>query len=179
MNAALEKVGENASPDAAIHNQSMSDILGDGSEVETPKSTLPEGGPPPPPIQGKPLNYPKLKSLNPNSTVKKDLPPLPIAKKPPLVEKQATIELSSIENIPQPPMADDDPGEYYNHIMELFKALKLKLNENIDDFDEVQFLVKLAKSTDGIRAKSNCKQVDLQVYDRDGKAGLKAVPRKS
>ncbi|MBU1536760.1 hypothetical protein KKF84_15655 [Myxococcota bacterium] len=181
INEALEKAAASASPDAALHAKSMDDILGDSDAG--PKASLPDGGPPPPPVQGKPLNYPNLKKPGAKE-LPRDLPPLPITKKeaPAPVQPEAQfheVEAEPEEGVPLPPAPDDDPGEYYAYVTEQFRQIKLKLDGNLDGFDEIEFMKKLEQSTQAIREKTNVERVELKVYERDGQPGLKAVPLKS
>ncbi|MGM0597266.1 MAG: MXAN_5187 C-terminal domain-containing protein [Myxococcota bacterium] len=183
INEALEKARESSGGNN-IKKKSMDEILGKDDEDHQ----LPEGGPPPPPVKGKPIKYPEMKKVKLNG--KPNLPDLPKTKKPSKNKEQPNkntgkpskkteSEISTPQETdpsqPQPPGPEEDPGEYFSFITEEFKSLKLKLEGNLDNFDEVKFIQKLNSSTQNIRAKKECTRVKLVVYERDGKAGLKAV----
>ncbi|MDA3863947.1 MAG: hypothetical protein PF689_08805 [Deltaproteobacteria bacterium] len=186
INEALEKARESGGGNN-IKKKSMDEILGTDDEDHQ----LPEGGPPPPPVKGKPIKYPEMKKVKLNG--KPSLPDLPNAKKTKednvqqnqktaKPEKQVEPEIAPTEDQgisqPQPPGPEEDPGEYFSLITEKFKNLKLKLEGNLDNFDEVKFMQKLNSSTQNIRTKKKCDKVKLVVYEREGKAGLKALPVK-
>jgi hypothetical protein len=194
FNEALETAQKNASPDAAVQSQTVDQLMSAQAASAGPGAMLPSGATPPPPLTGKPLNYPGSKKLNFENkrSSRPDLPPVPTSSRPDLPPVPSSsrpdlppIPTSSKPDIPvvksdsiEPPKEGEDSSLYFDKILKDFRALKEKLNENLDDFKDADFIVKLEKSTNTIREKTKCEQVNLEVYERDGKAGLKAFPKR-
>ncbi len=207
INEALEKTAERQGG-PSLHDQSIGDILGGSAPVAGSGGPgLKDGGPPPPPVAGKPLVYPKVKSVElpgqkvpavlPETSALSAAPPLPVTPKtgavaPPLpgtpkvpavsgasapkAEDSGRTPAKSSGNILLPPAPGDDPTEYFQHVLGKFKEMKQKLEGSIEGFNDDDFLQKLAKSTEDVRAKMKCERVILTVYEREKKAGLKAAP---
>ncbi|MBN2723837.1 MAG: methyl-accepting chemotaxis protein [Deltaproteobacteria bacterium] len=179
INEALEKA--QASGGGNVQQKSVDELLGGEEKSTGERASLRDGGPPPPPVGGKPLVYPEMKKVSlPGqsdrvASSRPDLPPIPSSREIPAVEAPSVKEESQP---PQPPLPGDDPSEYFNFVCNEYRELKLKLEGNIDGFNDEDFIKKLSDSTDNIRAKAKCEQVILEVYERDGKAGLKAVPKR-
>jgi len=57
-----------------------------------------------------------------------------------------------------------------------FLALKTKLGEPTAQLTFERFEVTLKKNRDALKARYGCKAVKFQVYEKDGKASLKATP---
>jgi hypothetical protein len=67
---------------------------------------------------------------------------------------------------------------YFQEIYGQFVALKQKLGEPVDQLTFDRFEVTLKKNRDTLMARYGCNQVRFQIYEKDGKASLKATPVK-
>lgn len=184
INEALEKIQSTAKPD--IKDKSVDELLSAEASAGGDRPGLKEGGPPPPPVTGKPLVYPKMKDValpgqrEGSSSSRPALPPIPsksaehVQVKPPVEEELNDVEIDE----PQPPKPGDDSSEYFTFITEKYSDLKMKLDGNLDGFKADDFMKKLGESTEAIRTKAKCEQVSFEVYERDGKPGLKGVPKR-
>jgi len=90
-----------------------------------------------------------------------------------------------IDSDEQPTVADMDlavggekPGNYFQQVYEEFIALKTQCGEPTENLTFERFEKKLRKNEDALIAKHACKSVKFQVYEKDGKAALKASPVK-
>jgi hypothetical protein len=112
----------------------------------------------------------------------------------------STADIPSVpptENLPPPPIKGD-PGaptpptgakvkkqspeeeqRYFNTIYEQFVALKKQLGEPTEQLTFERFLGTIQKNRDTLIARYKCEQVQFQVYEKGGKASLKAIPVKS
>ncbi len=84
---------------------------------------------------------------------------------------------------PPPPaaaggMTDAEEKAYFQQIHQEFVALKQKLGESTDGLTFDRFEVTLKKNRDALKARYGCPSVKFNVYEKDGKASLKAVPFK-
>lgn len=79
-----------------------------------------------------------------------------------------------------PTIADDgtQPVDYFQQVYEEFIALKKVCGEPTENLTFERFAKKLRKNEDALIAKHACKSVKFQVYEKDGKAALKASPVK-
>jgi hypothetical protein len=73
---------------------------------------------------------------------------------------------------------DDKPEDtsHYRETYEAFVALRRQCGESLADLAYDRFVQKLRKNRDGLIAKYQCRTVRFQVYEKDGKAALKATP---
>lgn len=76
-----------------------------------------------------------------------------------------------------PTVANDEEG-YFRQIYREFIALKEQCGESVENLTFDRFRKKLQKNQDALIAKHACKSVKFQVYEKDGKAALKASPVK-
>lgn len=67
-------------------------------------------------------------------------------------------------------------GAYFQEVYEQFIALKMQCGESIESLSFDRFAQKLEKNQEALIAKHGCKSVKFQVYEKDGKAALKASP---
>ncbi len=67
---------------------------------------------------------------------------------------------------------------YFQEVYEQFIALKKKCGEPIESLSFERFAKKLQKNQEALIAKHGCQSVKFQVYEKDGKAALKASPVK-
>ncbi len=85
---------------------------------------------------------------------------------------------------PMPPpapaaaMSPEDELAYFKKTHSDFVALKQKLGEPVDQLTFERFEVTLKKNRDTLIARYGCKSVTFNVYEKDGKASLKATPVK-
>ncbi len=79
-----------------------------------------------------------------------------------------------------PTIADDNaqPQNYFEQVYEEFIALKKSCGEPTENLTFERFAKKLRKNEDALIAKHSCSSVKFQVYEKDGKAALKASPVK-
>ena len=77
------------------------------------------------------------------------------------------------------PMEPEVEKRYFKEIFDEFVALKKKLNESIEQLTYDRFEGTLKKNRDTLIARYKCSRVKFQVYEKDGKASLKATPVKS
>lgn len=71
---------------------------------------------------------------------------------------------------------DDDDWNHFKSVYEEFIDLRRKCGERISDLGFERFLGKLKRNRAKLVEKYNCKTVRFQVYEKDGKAALKATP---
>lgn len=71
-----------------------------------------------------------------------------------------------------------EEGAYFQEIYDQFVALKRQLGEPVDQLTFDKFKITLAKNRDTLKARYGCAAVKFQVYEKDGKASLKATPVK-
>jgi len=88
------------------------------------------------------------------------VPPAPAAAAP--AEEEAAAE-------------DSDPDEtHWRETYDQFVELKAQLGEPADKLSFEKFAAKLKKNRSELVAKHNCKGVRFSVYEKDGKAAIKA-----
>ena len=104
-------------------------------------------------------------------------PPAPAAAgaRPPMPPPPAAPPASqAAAQLPTP----EEEQAYFRKIHNEFVALKQKLGEPVDQLTFDRFEVTLKKNRDALVARYGCKVVQFQVYEKDGKASLKATPVK-
>lgn len=74
--------------------------------------------------------------------------------------------------------APKDEEAYFHQIYEKFVALKKELGESVEQLTYERFKGTLVKNRDTLVARYKCSSVKFQVYEKDGKASLKATPVK-
>lgn len=79
-----------------------------------------------------------------------------------------------------PTIANDTSGSpsYFEQIYQEFMTMKKKCGESTENLTFERFSKKLQKNQDALIAKRSCSSVKFQVYEKDGKAALKASPVK-
>lgn len=65
---------------------------------------------------------------------------------------------------------------HFKETYERFLEMRKRCGEPTSDLAFDRFLAKLAKNREGLIKKYNCRTVRFQVYEKDGKAALKATP---
>lgn len=71
---------------------------------------------------------------------------------------------------------DDADWKHFRTVYEEFVALRRKCGEQPQDVAYDRFLAKLEKNRSKLIAKYNCRTVRFQVYEKEGRAALKATP---
>jgi len=82
---------------------------------------------------------------------------------------------ASSANAQEDPVAEQN---YFRQVHRDFVSLKQKLGEPTEQLSFERFEVTLKKNKDTLKARYGCKSVKFNVYEKDGKASLKAVPVK-
>jgi hypothetical protein len=72
--------------------------------------------------------------------------------------------------------AEDPDHAHFSQIFEAYVALRQKCGESTVGLSLEKFIVKLQNNRQQIIAKHNCKSAQFTVYEKDGKAALRAVP---
>jgi len=112
-------------------------------------------------------------SLIEDPTDKTAMPP-PRATRPAEEPPQASVTL---QDFSMPGLAGDEPDPDETHWRETydkFRELKAQLGEPADRISFEKFAAKLKKNRTDLLAKHNCKGVRFSVYEKDGKAAIKA-----
>jgi Double sensory domain of two-component sensor kinase len=160
----------------------------------TPKSApgaaqppaLPQAAPPAPflaPSEPAPFVVPpSLHSAPPVAHQPPPRPPLPsshVAKPEPVHQTEPSAEILRSAEIMRPTEAesDEDPDQaHFNQVFEEYLALRQKCGESIVGLSVEKFTAKLRSNREQLVAKYNCKTAHFTVYEKDGKAAIRAVP---
>jgi len=129
---------------------------------------------PPGPAQGRP---------KPPSGAHPPIPPPTAARPgmPPAPQGPPKTPSGAQPPAPPPPgqaMSPADEQAYFRKIHQEFVDLKRKLGEDVDQLTFDRFEITLKKNRDTLVARYGCQAVRFQVYEKDGKASLKATPVK-
>ncbi|MBI2375434.1 MAG: hypothetical protein HYV07_15670 [Deltaproteobacteria bacterium] len=74
---------------------------------------------------------------------------------------------------------DFEEDAHFRETYQRFLEMRKICGESVDDLGYDKFLVKLQKNKSELQKKYNCKTVRFQVYQKNGKAALKATPIRS
>ncbi len=106
----------------------------------------------------------------------------------PLFETEATQMKASVHAPPMPPSPssiDDDPfadfgtvDSGHEEIYQQFMEMRRNLGEPTDSPSYDQFVAKLTRNEQKLKEKHNCRAVKFTVYEKGGRAALKASPIK-
>ena len=77
---------------------------------------------------------------------------------------------------PAPPGAASQEQVYFRKVYGDCVGLKKRLGEPVDQLTYEKFELTLKKNREAIVSRYNCTQVHFQVYEKDGKAALRATP---
>jgi hypothetical protein len=81
----------------------------------------------------------------------------------------------AVQDFTMPAVEDSDPDQsHWRETYDQFCELKLQLGEPADRISFERFAAKLRKNRTELVAKHNCKGVRFSVYEKDGKAAIKA-----
>jgi hypothetical protein len=82
----------------------------------------------------------------------------------------------TMQDFSLPALAEEDPDEqHWRETFDKFKELKIQLGEQSDRITFERFAAKLRKNRADLVAKHSCKGVRFSVYEKDGKAAIKAA----
>jgi hypothetical protein len=82
----------------------------------------------------------------------------------------------TLQDFSMPPAQDSDPDEsHWRETYDRFCELKEQLGESADRISFERFAAKLKKNRAELVAKHNCKGVRFSVYEKEGKAAIKAA----
>lgn len=73
-------------------------------------------------------------------------------------------------------LLDDSDRAHFKEVYERFIEMRRRCGENTGDLAFERFLTKLTRNRDNLIKKYSCRTVRFQVYEKDGKAALKATP---
>lgn len=154
-------------------------------EPQSPSEQLPWGAPPADeeaPPRPAPAQAPRAESLDP------DVPPAaaarsaaqhpmwsadPFTPTPDQVAEEQAKDSRSQETAPAEEGADPDE-EHWRDTFEKFREMKARLGEPADRISFEKFAAKLRKNREDLIAKHNAKGVRFVVYEKAGKAAIKA-----
>jgi hypothetical protein len=111
----------------------------------------------------------------PTTGAQRGLPPKPAGTPPtpPMGAKPISRPSAKIEAL-----SPEEEKKYFNQIYNDFVALKKQLGESSEQLTFERFEGTLKKNRDTLIARYSCAQVKFQVYEKGGKASLKATPVK-
>ena len=84
--------------------------------------------------------------------------------------------LSSSEDEGDPEVLDEEDMNHFREVYESFLALREQCGERTREISFERFLTKLQNNRAKLIDKYHCRTVRFQVYEKDGKAALKATP---
>ncbi len=126
--------------------------------------------PPPPPGP-----EPKAAPAAPAAPKKAEKKTPPAPKRPPTPPGRQPVQPQRTSS---PPEGSKEEQAYFQEIYQKFVDLKKQLGEPVDQLTFEKFQLTLAKNRDTLKARYGCASVKFQVYEKDGKASLKATPVK-
>jgi len=91
-------------------------------------------------------------------------------------------QAKSPETVPSAAAAGPTSGEegsdqaHFRQVFDDYVALRQKCGESIVGLSFEKFTAKLQSNRQQLMAKHNCKTAQFTVYEKDGKAALRAVP---
>ncbi len=101
------------------------------------------------------------------------LPPRPL---PPPLAKPAKAPAPPAPSATPANGSEDSDQAHFSQVFEAYVALRQKCGESIVGLSLEKFVAKLKSNRQQIIAKHNCKTAQFTVYEKDGKAALRAVP---
>jgi hypothetical protein len=142
--------------------------------VEASSDDIPDAPPPPSAPGPRAVSGPQAVAAPPRAPLGAPPPPAPgaPAARPPVPPPPPAHSQSAT-----PPTPDEEQA-YFRKIHAEFVALKQRLGEPVDQLTFDRFEVTLKKNRDALVARYGCKVVQFQVYEKEGKASLKATPVK-
>ncbi len=162
--------------DTEARDKSIDSILGNPEEDRLSSASFkfeePHASdiPPPPPAD---MPEPDTVSRNLQSAIRESLDP-----GSPTQSAQEEAPTSPPKVTPKKVDKKEDEESYFHEIFEQFVALKKKLGEPVQQLTYDRFKGTLIKNRDTLVARYACSRVKFQVYEKGGKASLKATPVK-
>ena len=99
-------------------------------------------------------------------------PLIAAAEAPPPAPPEANV---TMQDFSMPALEEQDPDEtHWRETYDKFKELRARLGEPADRITFEKFAAKLRKNRADLIARHNCKGVRFSVYEKDGKASIKA-----
>lgn len=104
---------------------------------------------------------------------------------PPPPGKESTVVASVPDQLivqsrqaePEDPSGLDDADQaHFREVFERFVEMRQRCGEGVDNLGFERFMQKLRKNREAMIKKYSCRTVRFQVYEKDGKAALKASP---
>jgi hypothetical protein len=100
------------------------------------------------------------------------MPPAPSKALPPPILKPAGAEATTSPSA----VAGDPDHAHFSQVFDAYVALRQKLGESIVGLSLEKFAAKLQSNRQQIVSKHNCRTAHFTVYEKDGKAAIRAVP---
>jgi len=76
----------------------------------------------------------------------------------------------------KPAEGDDPDRAHFSQVFEEYLALRQKCGESVVGLSLDKFTAKLQSNRDQLVSKHGCKRAQFTVYEKDGKAAIRAVP---
>ena len=139
----------------------------------TPRSTPGLAGNPPAlpsvPPPAPPTPFPARSEAAPFAAPPPRSAAMPLA--PPPITKRAGTETTSRSAV-----AGDPDHAHFSQVFDAYVALRQKLGESVVGLSLEKFAAKLQSNRQQIVSKHNCRTAHFTVYEKDGKAAIRAVP---
>lgn len=138
----------------------------------TPKSAPALGSSVPPAIPSAPPPAPFVAPV-----ASPTLSPRPSAALPPPPARfTASVPSEPANEVPMARTVDDPDYAHFSQVFEDYVALRQKLGESIVGLSLDKFVAKLQSNREQLISKHGCKSAQFTVYEKDGKAAIRAVP---
>jgi hypothetical protein len=143
------------------------------------------------PMPSAPLGAPPMSAMNPEATVMFQVPQELIAQSQqvdrsasfsnpgaPFVDDKRTIMQAAMPDLIAQSAGGADAAEeaHFREVYEKFVAKRRECGEDLSDLTYDRFVTKLQKNRQQILEKHKAKSVRFDVYTKDGKAALRALP---
>jgi hypothetical protein len=74
-------------------------------------------------------------------------------------------------------VGSQDPDEaHFNQVFEEYRAVRQNCGESLAGLSLEKFVAKLRSNRDQLVAKYQCRTAHFSVYEKDGKAAIRALP---
>ena len=100
------------------------------------------------------------------------MPTAPSRALPPPILKPTRVEATTSPSA----LAGDPDHAHFSQVFDTYVALRQKLGESIVGLSLEKFAAKLQSNRQQIVSKHNCRTAHFTVYEKDGKAAIRAVP---
>jgi hypothetical protein len=161
------------------------------------KPATPPAPPPPAPAPVRPEPEPELHEMQPEATVMFQVPesllaasaapsppPAPLRAAPVSAPSPVDDNRTVVAQVPQELLAQVSPKNdvdaaddaHYKEVYEKFVQTRIECGEDTSDLSYDRFVAKLLKNRQQIVEKHKARSVRFQVYAKDGKAALRALP---